>query len=62
MKKHYTKRQIIESIKHWKNVLKMMNESEEQMHKDLHSLFGNSLYDANAIFDKKNHQDARSLA
>lgn len=27
MKKHYTKRQIIESIKHWQNVLKMMNES-----------------------------------
>ena len=30
-KKQYTKRQIIETIKHWKNVLKIMNESSSEL-------------------------------
>ena len=31
MKMQYTKQQIIESIKHWQNVLETMNESRSEL-------------------------------
>lgn len=43
MKKHYTKRQIIESIKHWKNVLKKMNESQSLLIDALCRKFGEDI-------------------
>ena len=40
MKDKYIKKQIIESIRYWQNVLKKINESENQLMQALSNAFG----------------------